>query len=367
MSRNTQKATALTIMLFAMTLLLAAFFPVNAQTTDVATVIINPSVGGTTSPAPGNYTYNANQTINLQATPDVGWTFAYWIVSGELTPGHVSQLGGVFTDPETGQIIQLPSPPSANVIDSLTFTANPVAITCGYGYTYRYQAVFSLSGTPQPTPPPQTEPPTSDKAIVTILPSVGGSITIKAPGLPEEIASGSYEFDNGTAFTLTAMADNGFAFHLWIVQGTYQEGHLARPIFIPDVTEQVPTVPQNLWTPTIDSLVFANNPVTVTCGYGYNYTYQAVFDPATDQPHGLPTSTPRPSATPTTSPTATASPTQGPTSTPTATASPSSSPTSTPGTNGGDSTTLIIVAVVVIIIIIIAIVAVAMRRKPAAT
>jgi hypothetical protein len=367
LNRSIRKATATTLLLLASTLLLAAFVSVNAQTTDQAVVIVLPSAGGTTVPAPGNYTYNANETINLEAIPDAGFSFAYWVVSGELTPGHTGQYGGFFTDPETGEVIQLPRPGTPSAIDSLVFTANPANITCGYGYTYAYQAVFSLSGGPvvTPTPPPQTEPPTSDKATVIIAPSIGGTVSIQpVGGSVTSPASGTYTFDNGTAFTLTATANTGFAFHLWTAQGSYQEGHLARPNFIPDVTEQIPTVPSNVYLPTQDSLAFANNPVTITCGYGYTYTYQAVFDPVGQTPPPLPTSTPPVPPTFTTPPSTTSTPIA--TSTPTQTTSPIATATPTPTPSGGDmTTTAIIVAVVVIIIIIIAVAVVAMRRKPA--
>lgn len=364
MNKKIRKAAAVTLLLLASTLLLAAFFSVNAQTTDQAIVILLASAGGTTVPAPGNYTYNANETINLQAVPDPGFSFAYWVVSGALTPGHTGQLGATFIDPETGQVIQLPRPGTPSAIDSLVFTANPANITCGYGYTYTYQAVFSLSSTPSvtPTPPPQTQPPTSDKATVVVAPSIGGTVSIQPTGgSVTSPASGTYTFDNGTSFTLTATANSGFAFHLWTVSGSYQEGHQAVPNYVPGVTEQYPSVPSNVYLPTQDSLAFAINPVTITCGYGYTYTYQAVFDPVGQTPPPIPTSTPAPTFAPT--PTATSSPIA--TSTPVQTASPVV--TQTPAPTGGDmTTTAIIIAVVVIIIIIIAVAVVAMRRKPAA-
>jgi hypothetical protein len=60
---------------------------------DVATVIVMPTAGGTTDPVPGEYTYNNGSNIVLRAVPDSGYVFSYWIVSGDLLPGHTSIRG----------------------------------------------------------------------------------------------------------------------------------------------------------------------------------------------------------------------------------------------------------------------------------
>jgi hypothetical protein len=325
LSRKTQKAIAFTVILLAATLCVAALNSATAQTPPAdqeAIVIILPSAGGTTNPPPGNYTYGSNETINLEAIPNEGTSFAYWIVSGALTPGHEQQSGGFYTDPETGAIVQLPNPVGASAIDSLVFNINPANITCGYGYTYTYQAVFASNGsTIMETPQPQTQNATSDSAGVTILPSVGGTTTPPA---------GNYSYQNGTTYTLSATADEGFVFHYWLVYGTYQPGHLAQPNYVPGVTEQFPSIPENIYQPTVDSLIFSINPVTITCGYGYNYTYQAVFDPVNASGTPLPTTTPQSQANQTDQATQSPDTTQSPAG--------SETPASTPTDNGAAPT-----------------------------
>jgi hypothetical protein len=345
LSRNTQKSTAIFLVLLASTLLIAAFSQgvptAKAQTTDQAIVVILPSAGGTTDPAPGNYTYNNGDTINLTAMPDDSFQFSYWIISGEFTPGHTTGTVGFFTDPDTGEIIQLPNPTAPSAVDSLVVAKSLLNITCGFGYTYNYQAVFApVSSNPITTPPPQTSPATNAKQGVVILPSIGGT-TSPAPG--------SYSYDNGHVLTLSATPNANFTFHYWIVTGSYTPGHLAQPQYIPDITGQFPTVPSNIYTaPTQDSVVFATNPASITCGYGYTYTYQAVFDPVGKTVPPIPTTTPTP--IPTVKPTSTIAPT----ATPSAEVSP---------TTGGGISTTVIAAIVVVIIIIIAIVAVMMMRR----
>ncbi len=314
-------------------------------TTDQAEVVILPSVGGSTNPLPGNYTYANGTAIVLSAVASTGYEFKYWIVSGSYTPGHTGGNPGYFVDPDTGQVVQLPVPPTLTGINALVFTANPANITCGYGYTFTYQAIFApTSGTPTATPPPQTLPATNNTQVVTILPSVGGT-TDPAPG--------TYVYDTNHTFTLSATPSAGFTFHFFTVAGTYTPGHLAEPQYVAGVTDQFPTVPSSVYLPTQDSLVFATNPATITCGYGYSYTYQAVFDPVNATVPPIPTTTPPPSSTPA----VTVTPT------PTPSAQVTETPTPTPAPSGTNYTLPIIAVIVVIIIIIIVIAAVMMRRK----
>lgn len=42
---------------------------------------INPAVGGTTTPPPGNYSYSYATNVTVTAIPDSGYVFDYWIGS----------------------------------------------------------------------------------------------------------------------------------------------------------------------------------------------------------------------------------------------------------------------------------------------
>jgi len=161
------------------TMLLAVFcqsiIVANAQS-DVATVIIQPSTGGTTDPAPGTYTYANGTNIVLTATPDAGYAFHYWIVSGNATPGHAPGIPNYIIDPDTGDVVgTIPRVPVPTGIDSLVFTTNPANITCGYGYTFQYQAVFtpavSASPSPSPTASPTPSATASPTPVVTATPT----------------------------------------------------------------------------------------------------------------------------------------------------------------------------------------------------
>ncbi|HTY76057.1 MAG TPA: hypothetical protein VMD05_10910 [Candidatus Nanoarchaeia archaeon] len=367
MNPNSRKATALAFILLASTFMLAAFAvnTAKAQTGSQAVVILLASAGGTTSPAPNtadnpSYSYDNGTFITFSAIPDPGFAFQYWIVSGAYTPGHTGTQGGFYIDPDTGVPVQLPVPVSTSGIDSLVFTTNPANITCGYGYTYTYQAVFAptTSTSPTPTPVPQTLTPTNTSQVVNILPSIGGTTT-PAPG--------TYVYSNGEPVMLQATPADGFAFHYWIVSGSYTPGHQAQPTYIANVTDQYPTVPSNIYYPTIDSLVFSINPVNITCGYGYTYNYQAVFVPVNSTVPVIPTSTPIPSQqVPTTPITPTTAPPETTTAPATETATPTPAvvtPTPTPAPSNNNTTYIVIAVVVIIVIIIIAVVAAMMMRR----
>lgn len=92
------------------------FVPTTAPPpTSDAVVTVLQSVGGNTNPQPGTYRYANGTRINLQATPDSGYDFVYWVAVGE--DGHPS-----------------------------TISDNPTNIDCGYGYTYSYQPMFAPAG-----------------------------------------------------------------------------------------------------------------------------------------------------------------------------------------------------------------------------
>ncbi len=99
--------------------------PSNLQT--AAIIIVLPSAGGTTSPAPGTYAIDNAANVNLTAMANSGWQFSHWTICGTNT-NH----GGSPTN--------------------WSPTENPYNVNHGYGYTYYYQAVFTPTGSNEPTP-----------------------------------------------------------------------------------------------------------------------------------------------------------------------------------------------------------------------
>jgi hypothetical protein len=341
MKRYSKQATALSVILLAAAILAAFSMTLmsNAQSTD-AQVVVSATEGGTTIPAPGNYTYAENEVIALQAMPLDGYAFHYWIITGEVTPGHEEPKTIYIYDPVTGEsVANYTFPPTPTAADSLIVQTQNINGTCGYGYTFEYTAVFTpVSGghTPGATPEPT---PSTTTAVVVVSATTGGTVS-PAPG--------TWVYNAGQNITLTATADPGYAFHYWVASGTFTQGHTeaAQTIFIdPDTGQIIGGFPKPQFT-GIDNLVFSNNPATITCGYGYTFDYLAVFTPVSS-------TSPTPDQT-------TAAPT---TAAPTTAAPTTVAPTQSAAPADMTSTYIIIAVVVVVIIIIIAVAAVMMRKK----
>lgn len=99
--------------------------PTNLAT--AAIVVVIGSAGGTVSPAPGTYALADAQALMLTATPASGWTFSHWVIEGP----NLSHGGYPYT---------------------ATPTDNPYNVNHGYGNMFSYQAVFTPTGSTEPTP-----------------------------------------------------------------------------------------------------------------------------------------------------------------------------------------------------------------------
>ena len=209
------------------------YFPTPPLSEEKAIVVIAGSLGGTTNPDPGTYTYNYADTISIEAVANSGYRFQRWIISGQYTPGHnippITYPTNIFTDDPD----YVPSFPVTSIVqtDNLVTSTNPLTVICGYGYTYVYQPVFV----------PTTSPPSTNNAIVVVVDSVGGSTT---PG------PGTYYYAEDSTISLEATPDAGYEFDSWVALG--EEEHPSQ---------------------------FTDNPTNIICGYGYTYEYQAMFAP----------------------------------------------------------------------------------------
>jgi hypothetical protein len=81
-----------------------------------AQVVILESVGGTTSPAAGNYTYHAETFLTLNASAAEGFYFETWLITSSNTRDGSGNQN--------------------------TTATNPFTVQCRTGYTYIFQAVF---------------------------------------------------------------------------------------------------------------------------------------------------------------------------------------------------------------------------------
>jgi len=196
------------------------------------TLAITTTAGGTTNPAPGNYTYLERQDVPVNATPDIGYVLDHWkldgINVGSANPYSVSMnnnhtLQAVFaqitytlviattmngtTNLEPGSynytaetIVNVTAIPDANCylqdwkLDNVTVgTANSISVTMNTNHTL--QAVFAAD--------------IHDVAIVSVEPSVYVALT------GEEINITVVIKNNGTA-TLEEINVSAYWGQFWI-------------------------------------------------------------------------------------------------------------------------------------------------------
>lgn len=93
----------------------AVFITAQPADRNEAVVIVDGTVGGSTNPIPGTYTYMEGSGVTLTATPDEGYDFLAWRATGSGIPGHEETI----------------------IMD------NPLDVICGIGYTYEYLPIFT--------------------------------------------------------------------------------------------------------------------------------------------------------------------------------------------------------------------------------
>ena len=126
--------------------------PYGAPPLPTYSLTITATVGGTTDPAPGTYSYTANQTVQVIAIPDTGYLFDYWELDS-VNVGSANPYTLLMDKNHTLKAFFSPIPPplsvsisplSASILvgQSVTFTS-----TVSGGYTpYSYQ--WYLNGNP---------------------------------------------------------------------------------------------------------------------------------------------------------------------------------------------------------------------------
>jgi parallel beta-helix repeat protein len=126
--------------------------PYGAPPLPTYTLTITTTVGGTTDPSPGTYSYTVNSTIQVTAIPEANYLFDYWELDS-LNVGAANPYTVLMGKDHTLKAVFSPIPPplsasisplSASILvgQSVTFTS-----TVSGGYTpYSYQ--WYLNGNP---------------------------------------------------------------------------------------------------------------------------------------------------------------------------------------------------------------------------
>jgi len=195
------------------------------------TLTLTTTIGGTTSPVPGAYTYDAGSSVPVQAFPSANYLFDHWKLDGFyagtdnpttvlMDDNHtlhavfylinytltITATAGGTTNPAlgtyvyaSGSSIIVTATPDINYkfihweIDGSNVTDNPITVLMDKDYTLH--AVFHLL-----------------TYRLTILSSTGGTTNP---------ASGTYTHVNGTHASVTAVPDEHYLFDYWELDGVY--------------------------------------------------------------------------------------------------------------------------------------------------
>lgn len=112
-----------------------AMFTFPTSTTENVTITISTTDGGTTDPHPGAYTFSYGLYVNVTAFPNVGYSFSYWLLDGNIrTENPITvimdsnhTLEAYFIDdipPEISEPWQDPPPDNVQPLQNVTVRVN---------------------------------------------------------------------------------------------------------------------------------------------------------------------------------------------------------------------------------------------------
>lgn len=196
------------------------------------------TVGGTTNPASGSYSYDEDTSVEVSALPSSGYSFDHWVLDGanagstnpislvmdadhslqavfalvppvQYTLTIASEEGGTTTPVpgnylyNTGTSVEVSAAPASGynfnhwLLDGVSYSTNPIVIVMTGNRALT--AYFST------VPPP---PPTRYK--LNLATTIGGS-TVPTPGI--------IEYDAGATVTVAAVPNTGYDFTRWELDG----------------------------------------------------------------------------------------------------------------------------------------------------
>lgn len=202
------------------------------------TLTVNTTVGGTTNPAPGTYSYTQGTSVSITAYPNSGYQFDHWILDGatrtdnpitvvmnqnhtltayfsalpppEFTLTISTTIGGT-TNPTPGAYgypqntnVPVTATPNTNynfdhwTLDGTTYTTNPITVLMNINHSVT--AYFS-----------EIPPPPPEKYNLNLNSTVGGST---------DPPTGIYQETSGSTVTVTATPQADMFFNHWELDGT---------------------------------------------------------------------------------------------------------------------------------------------------
>jgi hypothetical protein len=158
-----------------------AIFEAGNPDSTTITYAVNDATMGTTTPAPGTYTIYVGNSIQAAATPNAGYELTTWILDYTQN-GTVTNIFTIASD-------------DTDFENPITFGTVPQSFVDA-GATFTVTAVFAAS----------TTPPTQYTVTLNSADATMGTVS----------PAGTTTVDEGTPFTATATANDGYHFLQWI-------------------------------------------------------------------------------------------------------------------------------------------------------
>jgi uncharacterized repeat protein (TIGR02543 family) len=200
-------------------------------TQNVYALTVNVGGNGAVAKNPDQATYHYGDTVELTATPDLGWSFNYW--DGDVAdPGAASTTLTVDGDETvTAYFFQDEYTLTANVVGNGAVAKNPDQATYHYGDEVELTATadpgwtFSgWSGDASGSANPTTVTMDADKTVTAHFALGFTSIAVTAPSSTTDKAQGE---DLDVAWTTNAAVSDG-EFSIWVVDAGYSSWYVGK-------------------------------------------------------------------------------------------------------------------------------------------
>jgi len=241
------------------------------------TLTIGVSGFGTTTPAPGVYTYNNGSPIQITATPAYGWAFDHWVLDGSsagsvnpttVTMGGNHTLSAVFTQSQytltvstvgQGTVSKTPDQASYASGSTVQLTATPAA---GWSFS-------GWSGDASGSSSPLTVSMTGNKTVTATFTQNQYTVTASTVGqgtVSKTPSQATYTY--GASVQVTATPASGWAFTGW--SGDLSGSANPATVTMSGNKAVTATFTQIMYTLTIQSPDGSGSTSPAAGGYSYN-------------------------------------------------------------------------------------------------
>ncbi len=185
---------------------------------------ITATAGGTTNPAPGNYTHSKGQNIPVNATPSAGYLFDHWELDGvnigttipmKVTMNANHTLHAVFTATYTLTITATNGGRTNPTSGTYTHTAGTLVTVTATPNTHYYFDHWELDGNNY-TNNPITVAMNTDRTLKASFARIQYTLTVTTTdGGTTNPTPGTHTYWSGTMASITALPNTGYYLDHW--------------------------------------------------------------------------------------------------------------------------------------------------------